>query len=268
MAARSGVEWTDSTVNFWWGCTKVGPGCDRCYAEKWDKRTGGAHWGLGVPRRKIAGSVKLMYRLDAQAPAWSADYEVSAGNARAFNLPAPAFGPRRRVFCQSMSDLFDTEVPIAWFAEAWDTIASCDGLALQIVTKRLPVVEKRIAAIDRSKWPQHAGLIISVVNQAEADRDLPRLREIRRRLGIPWVGLSIEPMIGAIRLSPADLAGIDWVICGGESGKDARLMPEQWAADLLGDCSAAGVAFFMKQMTGKKPPPPHLLVREFPEALR
>lgn len=66
MAEISRIEWTDATVNFWWGCTKVGPGCDHCYAETWDRRTGGAHWGTGVPRRKIASAAATLARLNRQ----------------------------------------------------------------------------------------------------------------------------------------------------------------------------------------------------------
>src|SRR5882724_7171831 len=120
MGQSSKIEWTDATVNFWWGCTKVGPGCDHCYAEAFDKRIGGAHWGLGAPRRKIASAVALIRRLDNGYADWAADAECMIGNAKAFGLPIPNIGTRRRVFIQSMSDLFDLEVPVEWFSEAWN----------------------------------------------------------------------------------------------------------------------------------------------------
>lgn len=246
MAETSAIEWTDATVNFWWGCTKVGPGCDHCYAETFDKRTGGAHWGVGAPRRKIKGAVSLLHRLDNGYSEWNADFYAAQGNAEAFGLPAPTFGPRRRVFIQSMSDLFDTEVPLDWFAEAWQRIEICNRIAIQIVTKRVSVVEKRLAAIGGETWPRHAGLIITVTNQAEADRDIPRLVALKRRFGIRWVGLSIEPMLGPIDLTPW-LAEIEWVIVGGESGRDARPMHPAWALAILGQCQAVEVAFLFKQ---------------------
>ena len=211
MGETSSIAWTDATVSFWWGCTKVGPGCDHCYAEQWDRRVGGAHWGVGVPRRKIASAVKLMHRLDNQYSEWAADAEVARGNARAFGLPVPDMANRRRVFVQSMSDLFDLEVPDEWFHEAWDTCHACDRINLQIVTKRLPAIEKRMAQSARAGWPQHAGLIATVVNQEEADRDVPRLLALKARLNIPWVGLSIEPMLGPITLKPEWLGGEDEV---------------------------------------------------------
>jgi len=238
MGETSAIGWTDSTVNFWWGCTPVGPGCEHCYAESWDRRTGGAHFGLGVARRKIRGATALMHRLDKGAADWSADYELG--------LLPPECGPRRRVFVQSMSDLFDREVPLDWFREAWETIEAFDRLDVQIVSKRISAVAKRLAAIGRTTWPKHAGLIITVCNQAEAARDVPRLLALKAKLGIPWVGLSIEPMLGPIDLTPW-LDRIDWVICGGESGPHARPMHPDWARSLRDQCVAAGVPFFFNQ---------------------
>jgi protein gp37 len=201
MADNSAIEWTDATVNFWWGCTKVGPGCDHCYAEAWDKRTGGSHWGIGTPRRKIAGAAKLIHRLDNQHADWASDAICAVGNAKAFGLPVPNIGTTRRVFIQSMSDLFDLDVDLEWFREAWSLIKVCNRLEIQIVTKRISVVEKRLAEIDETEWPKHAGLIITVVNQDEADRDVPRLLNLKAKLGIPWVGLSCEPLLGPIDLT-------------------------------------------------------------------
>jgi len=270
MAERSKIEWTDATVNFWWGCTKVGPGCDYCYAETWARRTGGNHWGVGVPRRKIKSAVPMLHRLDNGYADWAADHECAVGNARAFGLPHPGTQRRRRVFIQSMSDLFDTEVPLEWFHEAWEAIEACDRVTLYLLTKRISVVEKRLAAIGRTRWPGHAGLMITVVNQEEADRDVPRLLDLKARLGIPWVGLSCEPLLGPIDLAyvgiedttintltgwgrdayhqePVRTPRCDWVICGGESGRNARPMHPDWARALRDQCQTAGVPFFFKQ---------------------
>jgi protein gp37 len=246
MAETSKIEWTDATVNFWWGCTKVGPGCDHCYAESWSKRTGPNIWGVGVPRRKIAGAVKLIHKLDNAYSDWAADQACVVGNAKSFGLPVPHIGHTRRVFIQSMSDLFDTEVPIEWFAEAWGRIVVCDRLDIQIVTKRVSVVEKRLEAIRFDKWPGHAGLIVTVVNQAEASRDIPRLLYLKAKLGIPWVGLSIEPMLGEIDIAQW-LPQIDWVITGGESGGKARPMHPDWVRSIRNQCAAAEVPFLFKQ---------------------
>jgi len=236
MAEYSAIEWTDATVNFWWGCTAVGPGCEHCYAEAWAKRTGLA-WGLGTERRKIKSAVKLLYKLHNGYSWWAADYHIGKIN----------LTPRRRVFIQSMSDLFDTEVPIEWFGEAWQHIAACDWLDIQIVTKRISVVEKRLAAIGATGWPAHAGLMISVVNQVEADRDIPRLIALKAKLGIPWIGLSMEPLLGKVALRDEWLAALDWVIVGGESGSKARPMHLGWARSLRDQCAAARVPFLFKQ---------------------
>jgi protein gp37 len=244
MAEHSKIEWTDATVNFWWGCTKVGPGCDHCYAERLDHRHGGGHWGTGAPRKKIKGAAALIHRLDNSYSDWAADSIASCGNARAFGLPVPSMYLRQRVFIQSMSDLFDLEVDLDWFAEGWDLIERCDRIYIQIVTKRISAVEKRLAAIGRTTWPQHAGLVVTVVNQDEADRDVPRLLALKAKFNIPWVGLSIEPMLGPINLSR--WPGLDWVICGGESGREARPMYPEWAQSLRDQCAAAGVPFFFK----------------------
>lgn len=293
MAETTAIQWTDATVNFWWGCTKVGPGCDHCYAEAWSKRTGENIWGVGAPRRKIKSALKMLYRFQNEASWWAADHYIGKFHDH----------PRRRVFLQSMSDLFDAEVPTEWFSEAWGAITACDSLELQIVTKRLPNIEKRLSEIGAS-WPRHAGLIISVVNQAEADRDIPRLLALKAKLGIPWVGLSMEPMLGPVNIEPwlnpaatcqgcddgdgygnrcssdriprdeqcpwkravqivtehgpfsadgqpasmtCDVASVDWVIVGGESGPGARPMHPAWARSLRDQCAEAGVPFLFKQ---------------------
>lgn len=252
MGENSKIEWTDATVNFWWGCTKVGPGCDHCYAETWSKRTGPNIWGVGVPRRKIQSAVKLIHKLDNEYADWAADVICAVGNAKAFGLPAPNLGTRRRVFIQSMSDLFDLEVPTEWFAEAWDCIERCNRIDVQVVTKRVSAVEKRLTAIGRTVWPRHVGLMVTVVNQDEADRDVPRLLALKEKFNIPWVGLSIEPMLGTIDLSPW-IKSIDWVICGGESGGKARPMHPDWARSLRDQCAAAGVHFLFKQWGNWRP---------------
>ncbi len=239
MAEHTAISWTDSTVNFWWGCTKVGPGCDHCYAEAWSKRTGESIWGVGAPRRKIKSAVALLHRLDNGYADWAADYHCK--------LLYDHCGHRRRVFIQSMSDLFDLEVPVEWFAEAWQTMERCDRIHIQAVTKRISTVEKRLAAIGRSVWPRHIGLMITVVDQAEADRDIPRLIALKAKLGLPWIGLSMEPLLGAVVLRPEWLAEIDWIIVGGESGPHARPMHPDWARTIRDACAAAGIAFHFKQ---------------------
>ena len=235
MGATTAIGWTDATVNFWWGCTKVGPGCDHCYAEAWAKRTGETIWGANQARKKIKSALSLLRRLGRAAPKFRAEY-----------------GRSRRVFIQSMSDLFDADVPLEWFGEAFHSLAVESALDIQIVTKRLPNVEKRLAAIGVSVWPAHVGLMASVVDQIEADRDVPRLLALKAKLNIPWVGVSAEPLLGPIDLEPwlawpDDRVTLDWIIVGGESGPDARPMHPDWARSIRDQCNTAGVPFFFKQ---------------------
>lgn len=278
MAANSKIEWTDATVNFWWGCTKVGPGCDHCYAERLDRRVGGAHWGAGVERRKIKGALELLQRLNRDSVKFADEHD----------------GRARRIFIQSMSDLFDLEVPLDWFATAWNEIEAADCTAVQIVTKRISAVERRLAAISGATWPRHAGLLITVVNQNEADRDVPRLLALKSRLNIPWVGVSCEPLLGPIDLTrievipsrpkrsgvhvnaltgkcrdsglryhfgwdgnsfppQRDAAKLDWIIAGGESGPGSRPAHPDWVRELRDQCQAAAAPFFFKQWGGWAP---------------
>ena len=265
MMAETSIEWTDFTVNFWWGCTKVGPGCDHCYAEVWDKRTGGAHWGPHADRRQIKGAEAALRKINRDAPAYHAKH-----------------GHWPRVFMHSMSDLFDNAVPYVWREHALEQAELATQTRIQMVTKRVGNVEEMVFPVWQQNWPQNIGLMITVCNQAEADRDIPKLLDLKVRLGIPWVGLSIEPMLGPIDLTlyglvcgpcqnlgegmsmdsttgayeccrRCDYTGIgdewaiDWVICGGESGPHARPMHPDWARSLRDQCVAAGVPFLFKQ---------------------
>ncbi|MBM2293776.1 DUF5131 family protein [Sulfitobacter pseudonitzschiae] len=274
------IEWTDFTVNFWEGCQKVGPGCDHCYAEARDVRfTGGTHWGPGAPRRKVIGGIAKLRKINRGAEAFHA-----------------AHGRWPRVFCSSLSDVFDNAVDEQWRVQAFNEIELASDCRFQLLTKRVGNVEKMVRDIwDHGRWPQHVGLMITVVNQAEADRDIPKLLDLKTRLGIPWVGLSMEPLLGPVRLDSLPIKGmnhdvltgqvwqcggednlgvrtdgaiVDWVIAGGESGRNARPMHPDWARRLRDQCEAAGTPFFMKQMGGTRKPfpeiPDDLNVRRFP----
>ena len=244
MAETSHIEWTDATVNYWWGCTKVGPGCDGCYAEAWDYRLGGSHWGIGVPRRKIASAGATLARLQRQADRFEAEH-----------------GRRQRIFMSSMSDLFDNEVPAEWRREAFADAEASDRLDIQFLTKRVTNVPKMVPDHWQTDWPKHIGLMITVVNQEEANRDIPRLLELERRFCLPWVGISAEPLLGPLNLQPY-VHGIDWVIVGGESGANARIMHPDWPRQIRDDCARAGAAFFFKQWGEWCPRQPFVRNRE------
>jgi protein gp37 len=240
MAENSKIEWTDHTFNPWIGCQKVSPGCDHCYAEAlMDTRWGKVQWGPhGERKRTSAANWKLPLR-------W----------AKAAN------GTRPRVFCASLADVFDNQAPQEWRNDLFDLIAETPELDWLLLTKR---PENAMKMLPRG-WATgtywlNVWLGTTAENQEQADRRGRILREIPAAVRF----LSCEPLLSDIAFETETLMALDWIIVGGESGHGARMMQEWWAADIRKQCEAAGVYFFMKQMTNKKPIPPHLLLREFP----
>lgn len=264
MAEKSAISWTRSTFNPWIGCTRIGPGCDHCYAEALDKRANfgktGPHWGAGVPRFRTSAK-------NWQAPVqWnvSAMKERSAGKTWKGRLD---FWP---VFCASLADVFDNEVPAQWRVDLWALIDATPRLSWLIVTKRVGLVGPWI---ELHGWPANARLLITVCNQQEADRDVPKL------LALPVKnGISYEPALGAVDWSlwlahryvgpgedvPCSFCGfrtsglhhpfakgLEWVIVGGESTQGAgkaRPFDLAWARSTVAQCRAAGVPVFVKQL--------------------
>ncbi len=261
---NSAIEWTDHTFNPWIGCTKVSPACDHCYAEAlMDKRMHKAKWGAGQPRVRTSASN------------WHQPVK--------WNAEAAAAGKRARVFCASLADVFDNEVPAAWRVDLFRLIRDTPSLDWLLLTKRIGnatimLADVRLRAdeyMDGFPWP-NVWIGATICNQEEADRDIPKLLKVpaRRRF------LSIEPMLGSINLrftnglvhgcDAADYL-VDWVIVGGESGPNARPMDVAWARSLHQQCTDAGVSFFMKQMGGARDKrgaltdlPDDLRVREVP----
>ena len=248
MGGDTKIEWAEHTFNPWEGCQKVGPGCDNCYAEARDIRfTGGTHWGPGAPRRRTS------------AANWAKPLK--------WNRDAAKTGTRPRVFCASLADVFDNAVDPAWRADLWALIWSTPHLDWLLLTKRPGNIAAMIPqGVDWGAGWVNVWLGCTVVNQAEADRDIPKLLAVpaHRRF------LSIEPMLGPIDLTNLDPHGdfrpygahgwsaiwrgngigracLDWVVCGGESGPNARPMHPDWARSLRDQCRTAGVAFHFKQ---------------------
>lgn len=265
MGETTAIGWTDKTFNYWIGCTNVGPGCDGCYAEAYDERWHeGAHWGTGAPRKLTS----LHNR----------------NNPFRWNKAALASGTHPWVFCSSLSDVFDNEVPDEWRnrtadkqcnrcyrpmkgTTAYDGACSCGGLIQtaelgvfdiarvctqlrwQFVTKRIGNVPKMLPH-DWARNFQHCGIIATMVTQEEVDRDMPKLLRVKHEKQTRWVGLSIEPQIEFIVLDKW-LKHIDWVIVGGESAQPhhkPRRFDIRWALSLIRECGNAGVPFFMKQL--------------------
>lgn len=250
MSENSKIEWTDHTFNPWEGCQKVGPGCDHCYAEARNARFGGGtpiNWGPGATRRRTS------------AANWRKPLHWNAVHGNFLYQ----HGRRQRVFCASLADVFDNEVPQEWRDDLFHLIESTPHLDWLLLTKRIGNVKHLVwPRWMQSGFPSNIWLGATVVNQEEADRDIPKLLSIETRVRF----LSIEPMLGPIDLERPmpgpDIeqgngakicqpwyiqSGIDWVICGGESGHGARPMHADWVRSLRDQCARSEVPFFFKQ---------------------
>ena len=220
MADNSAIEWTDATWNPVTGCTKIGPGCDHCYAERFAERFRGVR---GHPYER--------------------GFDLTL---RPERLSQPARWRRSRmIFVNSMSDLFHKHVSNEFVDQVFDVMEAVHHHIYQVLTKR----SSRLASYVNRRYahrpaPRHIWLGVSV-------EDRPRAKRIKhlQRANATIRFLSIEPLLG--RLGPVDLCGIDWVILGGESGPGARPMDIDWARDVRDQCADQGVQFFFKQWGGR-----------------
>ncbi|MDR8087844.1 phage Gp37/Gp68 family protein [Burkholderia gladioli] len=250
MSENSKIEWTDHTFNPFIGCTKVSPGCDNCYAEHMmDTRMHRVKWGPGQPRARTS------------AANWREPLRWNARHEEFF----AAHGRRQRVFCASLADVFDNAVPAAWRRDLAALIEATPALDWQLLTKRIGNAAAMLVDMFPAGTPDHVWLGATVVNQAEADRDVPKLLATPARVRF----LSIEPMLGPIDLGRAwhgeaavggrcpgrylpalrevPRPSISWVIAGGESGPGARPEHPDWPRALRDQCAKAGVPFLFKQ---------------------
>lgn len=232
MSENSSISWTDATFNPWIGCTRVSPACDHCYAAiSTPARALGVPWGTGEPRHRTSPSNW------AQPRRW---------NSAAADFYA-AHGRRRRVFCASLADVFDNEIDPEWRDDLWRLIEATSELDWLLLTKRIGNVQKMLPADSSDFAARFPNVAIgaTVCNQAEADRDIPKLVALPAAVKF----LSIEPLLSRIDLGGPDghLQGIDWVIVGGESGPHARPMSPDWARLIRDQCSAAVIPFSFKQ---------------------
>jgi len=250
MAETTEIAWCDSTFNPWIGCQKVSPGCDNCYAETlMDKRYHKVKWGPHGERKRTS---EANWK---QPLHWARRAAVAKAKAWANCEPAPE---RPRVFCSSLADWLDNQVPRQWRNELGTMICSTPELDWLLLTKR-PENYKRLAPWNLDEIPSNVWIGFTAEDQEHYDRRWAIVRDIPARVRF----CSYEPALGPLELSGS--VHPDWIICGGESGAGYRDMPEEWADQIRYECGVAGVAFFMKQMAGKKPIPYRLQVREFPE---
>lgn len=284
MGDETKIEWTDKTWNPWRGCTKVSPGCDRCY--------------MFAEQRRYGKDPEVVTRCGPQT----------------FSAPLRwhrklAEGERRLVFTSSWTDFFHKDAD-EWRDEAWDIIRRTPSLTYQILTKRPSLIESRLPSDWGPNGYPNVWLVTSAENQEHADRRIPIL------LKVPAVvhGVSAEPMLGPIDFDripracfdreaairrcmkgPAAMnrdqadaviapkSELDWIIVGGESQGGARPFDFAWARSVIAQCRVAGVACFVKQggdrplidgaplkLTGKGGDmsewPEDVRVREYPEA--
>jgi protein gp37 len=215
MAGTSHIEWTDATWNPVTGCTKISPGCKHCYAERLAhrlKRMGQANYRNGF-------SLTLQPQM--------------------LDLPFSWKSPRR-IFVNSMSDLFHQDVPLEYVKRVFDVMARAHWHQFQVLTKRADRLRELSSQL---LWPPNVWQGVSV----ESERYLDRIDALRRT-GAAVKFLSLEPLLEA--LPNLDLRGIDWVIVGGESGPGARPIEKSWVIGIREKCKCAGVAFFFKQWGG------------------
>lgn len=272
MAAHSSIAWTDSTFNPWIGCTKVSAGCDHCYAEaEWDHRRHRAQWGPGNPRSRTSASNWQQVRrwndrpfYDCSGCGWRGDDPTTRPRCPTCDNTAGLTLARRRVFCASLGDVFDNEVPDDWRTDLFSLIYTTPNLDWIIVTKRIGNVERMTSeSVAWESFRHRIILLATVCTQAEANRDIPKLLavDVGRR------GLSMEPLLGPVDigayLRPKFRQGgepdrqeltvaLDWVIVGGESGAEARDCNISWIRAIVGQCQFAHTPVFVKQL-GARP---------------
>lgn len=259
MSSDSKIEWTDATWNFVTGCTEVSPGCDRCYAKTFAER-----W-RGVPGHHFEQGFDVRVRPER------------------LRLPMRWLRPRR-IFVNSMSDLFHADVPDDFIAQAFAVMAVTPRHTYQALTKRHSRMRSLLSrekftddvwalamqldgghSVRRRAWPlPNVQLGVSAEDPHWADIRIPALLETPAAVRF----VSAEPLLGPVHLRPGNwippLGGgpkvnlsrpwetpgpsLDWVIIGGESGSGARPMALGWARYLVEQCQDTGTAVFVKQL--------------------
>ena len=250
MGATTEIAWCNSTFNPWWGCTRVDPACEHCYAETWARRTGHSVWGPTAPRRTFG------------AKHWAEPFT--------WDSRAKKDSVRRRVFCASMADIFDKDAPPGELDRLWLVIRMTPNLDWLLLTKRADRIRDSLPA----DWGSGYRNVWMGVTIGEPG-GLWRLDEL---IKIPAVirFVSVEPLLAPLlltRYGPRSHVavqilreGLDWVIVGGESGAGCRPMDLDWARTLRNEARVIGAAYFMKQIGGF--PNKRDRLSDFPEDLR
>lgn len=248
MSAKSSIEWTDATWNPVRGCVKVSPGCANCYAETFAER----FRGVASHPYEQGFDLRLVPEKLGEPQRWKS---------------------AKRVFVNSMSDLFLEGVPDDYIAEVWRTIATIRRHTYQVLTKRAARMQALVPRLVATFGVlPNVWLGVSIENQHFADERIPLLLQTPAAVRF----ISAEPLLGPVNVEPwlgyrcrrckslqtscectfgsdaaadrANFRGLDWVIVGGESGPGARMFNVAWARSIIQQCKSAGVACFVKQL--------------------
>jgi protein gp37 len=222
MSDNSSIEWTDATWNPVTGCTKISRGCDNCYAERFSERF-----------RNVKGH-PFEFGFDLRL--WPS------------RLDQPHHWKRpRRIFVNSMSDLFHKDIPASFIDSVFQTMEATDWHTYQVLTKRSSLMRRFVnERYGRRRAPTHIWLGVSVEDRAALSR-VEHLRQTRASVRF----LSVEPLLGSV--GTINLDGIHWVIAGGESGPGFRPTRPEWVREVRDQCLDARVPFFFKQWGGIRP---------------
>jgi protein gp37 len=222
MSQTSTIEWTDATWNPVRGCTKISPGCKNCYAERFAERF------RGVPGHPFEFGFDLRLVPDKlQAP---------------LRWKSP-----KRIFVNSMSDLFHEQVPDHYVRQVVDIMLEAEWHVFQVLTKRATRMTSLLSQqLSEGARARHIWWGVSVEDRKYG---LPRLKELQASDAFVRF-LSIEPLLED--LGELDLTGIGWVIVGGESGPHSRVMEERWVDKIFAQCAEQDVPFFFKQWGGTR----------------
>lgn len=269
MAENSKIAWTDNTYNPWIGCSRVSPGCENCYAEfLMDHRYGRVKWGPGQPRSrtKTAGDVRRWNRLaplrgtsltfgeaikvypnmpPCESHVWD-NRTTEENNAWLLYHGIDPFSPPK-VFCASLADYLDEEIPADWREDLFDLIDECKNLIWLMLTKRI----ENYSALVPHHWLEspfpHVWPGVTAENQKYWDLRVPQLEKIPIGPGAHrWV--SYEPALGPVNL--ARKHDVSWIIIGGESSQEspARPFDPGWAYLAIEQCRFYGITPFVKQL--------------------
>lgn len=222
MAEVSNIEWTNSTWNPVTGCTKLSPGCDNCYAERFSERF------RGVKGNPFETGFDLTLRPE--------------------RLERPkTWRKPRMIFVNSMSDLFHKQIPKEFIDQVFYTMETANWHIFQILTKRSSLMRSYInLRYKNTSAPSHIWLGVSIENSKTLSR-LTHLKATNASVRF----LSFEPLLG--KIGEIDLDGIHWAIVGGESGPRARGVNIEWIREIREQCLKQNVAFFFKQWGGITP---------------